>query len=94
MIDDVNKYIGVVRIRQQRVQKNLCNVTSKMKFLNTTCWTEYSLMDSEKKSFGTGWKEEINSVAVIYNRLHNIWNYQSSSETGSFGGFGKYTLIY
>ncbi|XP_064211142.1 uncharacterized protein LOC107398588 [Tribolium castaneum] len=95
MKDVANKYLGVVRMRQQRIEPNACEVAPRMRFLNTSCWPEYSIRFLETKTFGVGWKQSVNNpIAATHDRLRNVWKYQTGAEAGSspaIGEFATYT---
>jgi hypothetical protein len=41
MLDLNSKFMGVARLRQQRVKPKLCQVPKAMEFLNMSCWPEF-----------------------------------------------------
>jgi hypothetical protein len=82
-----NKYIGVARLRQHRVLPELCKVPEIMRFLNVSCWSDFSLSHAETKTFGYAWGEVTSHMAL--DRLKSIWRYTSPLKTETLGTFGN-----
>lgn len=91
MIDYNNKYLGTARMRQLRLQTNICEIAEAMKFLKMTCWPEYNLQSSETRPFGYGWGNI--SYYLNFDRLSNFWKYSGEGKTGTLPVLGKYPLI-
>jgi hypothetical protein len=87
MKDMTNKYIGVARLRQHRVLPELCKVPEIMRFLNVSCWSDFSLSHAETKTFGYAWGEVTSHMAL--DRLKSIWRYTSPLKTETLGTFGE-----
>jgi hypothetical protein len=87
MKDMTNKYIGVARLRQHRILPELCKVPEIMRFLNVSCWSDFSLSHAETKTFGYAWGEVTSHMAL--DRLKSIWRYTSPLKTETLGTFGN-----
>jgi hypothetical protein len=92
MLDMTNKYIGVARLRQQRIKANVCRIAEPMKFLNISCHPELSLHLMETRRYGYGWGHF--SEYLKFDRLRSIWQYSPEHKTGTFGTFGKYLALH
>lgn len=92
MIDMTNKYIGVARIRQQRIKANVCKMPKQMEFLNTSCEPELALHYGDTKPFGYAWGKY--SFYLEFDRLKDIWKYDPEYKTGTFGYIGMNFVIF
>jgi hypothetical protein len=90
MLDLNSKFMGVARLRQQRVKPKLCQVPKAMEFLNMSCWPEFSKRYTEKKIFGYRWGQY--SPLLQYDRLKNIWKYASHENTETLGTVGTFLI--
>ncbi|CAH1383290.1 unnamed protein product, partial [Tenebrio molitor] len=88
MLDLNSKFMGVARLRQQRVKPKLCQVPKAME-LNMSCWPEFSKRYTEKKIFGYRWGQY--SPLLQYDRLKNILKYASHENTETLGTVGEFS---
>ncbi|KYB25631.1 hypothetical protein TcasGA2_TC034270 [Tribolium castaneum] len=90
VVDLVNKLVGVVRIRQQRMMPNLCEVAPQMRFLNMSCWPEFSQSMIETKRHGYAWGEY--TPYLVHDRLGGIWEYQPEYKTQTLAHIGQFAI--
>ncbi|XP_044270877.1 location of vulva defective 1-like isoform X3 [Tribolium madens] len=90
VVDVLNKLVGVVRIRQQRMMPHLCEVAKEMRFLNMSCWPEFSRSKIETKTHGYGWGKYLPFMA--YDRLRGMWKYKPDSETETLPHIGQFAI--
>ncbi|KAK9892877.1 hypothetical protein WA026_022556 [Henosepilachna vigintioctopunctata] len=86
--DVCNRYLGVIRIRQHRVEDAQCNVTAAMKFINRTCRTVSYYPQLNFLNFTPAWTEAI----PLYHptRLGYVWGYNITTGQSHFGVSGYY----
>uniref|UniRef100_A0A6P7FCZ9 Polycystic kidney disease protein 1-like 3 n=1 Tax=Diabrotica virgifera virgifera TaxID=50390 RepID=A0A6P7FCZ9_DIAVI len=90
-IDNTNKYIGIVRLRQKRVDPRGCKVVSQMNVFRNDCISEFS-MKSDYRDFSENWKN--NSESDVFARMDSVWKYLQPKKTGSsyyVGDFARYS---
>ncbi|CAG9819188.1 unnamed protein product [Phaedon cochleariae] len=87
-IDNANKYIGVVRLRQARSTGVSCAVPGSTAFLaNVSCVPSFSV-GPEREDFGEGWKK--GGLEERVQRMGSVWRYKKVKETGTLGFVGKF----
>ncbi|RZC33627.1 polycystin-2-like, partial [Asbolus verrucosus] len=87
-VDFHNKYLGVARLRQQRVMTHSCKIPVIMEsfFKNETCRSEFWTSKRSVASFGP----EYNN----FSRLSHVWNYTRATLSAvsiTVGKFGAYS---
>ncbi|CAH1260732.1 unnamed protein product [Diabrotica balteata] len=90
-IDNTNKYIGIVRLRQKRVDPRGCKVVSQMHDFRNECIPEFST-NSEFRNFSENWQD--NTESDKFARMDSVWKYISPKQTGSMhyiGDFARYS---
>ncbi|XP_063916332.1 uncharacterized protein LOC135132240 isoform X2 [Zophobas morio] len=83
MTDFHNKFLGVVRLRQRRVELHPCEDTS---IVNQSCRSEFGFSQESYVYFGP----EYNDLA----RLAHVWNYSTAREAGLSVYVGKFGIYY
>ncbi|XP_044754632.1 uncharacterized protein LOC123313714 [Coccinella septempunctata] len=77
--DNCNKYLGVVRLRQHRVETESCIVAEPMQFLNVTCYSSLYFFQYDSQNYTPQWN--ITIPKYHQSRLGFVWGYQP--KTGS-----------
>ncbi|XP_044754631.1 uncharacterized protein LOC123313712 isoform X2 [Coccinella septempunctata] len=86
--DACNKYLGVIRLRQHRVEEESCNVTIPMKFLNTTCRSPDYFFRYDFLNYTPAWN---NTIPEFHrSRLGYVWGHQAGIGQMFFGLAGFY----
>ncbi|XP_045474543.1 uncharacterized protein LOC123680603 isoform X2 [Harmonia axyridis] len=86
--DACNKYLGVIRLRQHRVEEDSCKVTKKMKFLNATCRAPDYFFRYDFLNYTPAWNNTI--PEAHRSRLGYVWGFQSGIGTMFIGLAGFY----
>ncbi|KYB25363.1 hypothetical protein TcasGA2_TC034437 [Tribolium castaneum] len=87
MLDMNNKIIGIARLRQHRLKKELCDPPEILAFLNLTCEPEITWWRQEHRPYGYGWGNF--SSYFVFDRLQQIWRYSGAINTGTFPSIGE-----
>ncbi|KAG5863217.1 Polycystin-2, partial [Gonioctena quinquepunctata] len=85
-IDNTNKYIGIVRLRQLRANNHSCVVPPLMRFVTVHCISSFA-DGPEYEDFSVGWGN--NSESDKFSRMDSVWKYKESELTGTSGYFGE-----
>lgn len=79
-MDNNNKYIGVVRIRQHRANNYSCTVHPQMTFLTNNCVSGFKI-GPEFANFYEDW--QTSSKTFKKSRVDQIWTYTEASDAGT-----------
>ncbi|XP_045473935.1 uncharacterized protein LOC123680196 [Harmonia axyridis] len=87
--DTCNRYLGVVRLRQHRVEAT-CTVPKQMEFLKTKCYSSFYFCEYDFQNYTPHWKH---AVSKIYSsRMGYVWGFQKDTGNTFFGETAYYPL--
>lgn len=78
-IDYNNKILGIVRIRQHRLEKETCSRVHLAKILNMSCVPEFSHKRYIREDFEEYWQKGV--VQVEYSRVADFWKFGEDGQT-------------
>ncbi|CAF1643684.1 unnamed protein product [Adineta ricciae] len=93
--DKTNRLIGLITIRQLRVQSTLCDNQR----IVSLCENDYNYFNEEKRSFSPGWTNETNGE-IFLSSIINAFHYSTSDQldgsifSGEYATYGGGGYVY
>ncbi len=88
--DLTSNLIGYAQIRQNRVEKDSCEINSKIKSTIDFCLDEYSILKEDKQSYTYNWIK-LNKTINQTSAVESAFQYISSDDLDSLPLAGKFT---